>query len=212
MVLERNANKPATKRQLFALFLASKAAGRTHDYREDGLTMQQASELLVKFNGTKVSMQINKSAKPKRKVSADEQLKSDFREYVENHYVNAAVSTLERVLKQVSIVADDPATTKKPKQYIFFGSGCSVGWLTWDKRNKKGEKIQKLSYEMHRYAISLVAAKLGRKKVNDLQRMGAPIGAILSQDYEMNQLWLHIERGFMEKCGVKNIQTHIHYD
>lgn len=210
MVRTENASKPATKRQLWALFLASKNAGRTHDYRNDGLTMQQASELLDKFKSgaTTATATPQKSAT----VSADEQLKSDFREYVENHYVNAAVKTLERVLKQVSIVADDPATTKKPKQYIFFGSGCSVGWLTWDKRNKKGEKIQKLSYEMHRYAISLVAAKLGRKKVNDLQRMGAPIGAILSQDYEMNQLWLHIERGFMEKCGVKNIKTHIHYD
>lgn len=210
MVRTENASKPATKRQLWALFLASKNAGRTHDYRNDGLTMQQASELLDKFKSgtTTATATPQKSAR----VSADEQLKSDFREYVENHYVNAAVITLERVLKQVSIVADDPATTKKPKQYIFFGSGCSVGWLTWDKRNKKGEKIEKLSYEMHRYAISLVAAKLGRKKVNDLQRMGAPIGAILSQDYEMNQLWLHIERGFMEKCGVKNIQTHIHYD
>lgn len=210
MVRTENASKPATKRQLWALFLASKNAGRTHDYRNDGLTMQQASELLDKFKSgaTTATATPQKSAM----VSADEQLERDFREYVENHYVNAAVITLERVLKQVSIVADDPATTKKPKQYIFFGSGCSVGWLTWDKRNKKGEKIEKLSYEMHRYAISLVAAKLGRKKVNDLQRMGAPIGAILSQDYEMNQLWLHIERGFMEKCGVKNIKTNIHYD
>ena len=210
MVRTENASKPATKRQLWALFLASKNAGRAHDYREDGLTMQQASELLDKFKSgaTTATATPQKSAR----VSADEQLERDFREYVEAHYVNAAVKQLEQVLKQVSIVADDPATTKKPKQYIFFGSGCSVGWLTWDKRNKKGEKIQKLSYEMHRYAISLVAAKLGRKKANDLQRMGAPIGAILSQDYEMNQLWLHIERGFMEKCGVKNIQTHIHYD
>ena len=212
MVSEKNVNKPATKRQLFALFLASKAAGRTHDYREDGLTMQQASELLVQFNGTKVSMQVNKSAKPKRKVSADEQLERDFREYVEAHYVNAAVKQLEQVLKQVSIIQDDPATTNKPKRYIFFGSGCSIGYVTWDRRGKKGEKIDDVSRKVRQYAFSLVSKKIGKKKVDELRRMGSPVEAILYQDYEMNNLWLQVKRTFMEKCGVKNVQIHIQYD
>lgn len=210
MVRTENASKPATKRQLWALFLASKNAGRTHDYRNDGLTMQQASELLDKFKSgtTTATATPQKSAR----VSADEQLERDFREYVENHYVNAAVKQLEQVLKQVSIIQDDPTTTKKPKRYIFFGSGCSIGYVTWDRRGKKGEKIDDVSRKVRQYAFSLVSKKIGKKKVDELRRMGSPAEAILYQDYEMNNLWLQVKRTFMEKCGVKNVQIHINYD
>ena len=43
-------NTPATNRQLWALFLASKNAGEKHDYRNDNLTFEQAAELLKQFN------------------------------------------------------------------------------------------------------------------------------------------------------------------
>ena len=48
-----NANRPATSKQLFALWIASRANNCEHDYRNDNLTMQQASELLQKFNANK---------------------------------------------------------------------------------------------------------------------------------------------------------------
>jgi hypothetical protein len=52
-VRPENVNKPATSKQLWALYLASRKAGCTHDYRNDNLTMQQASDLLNKFNSEK---------------------------------------------------------------------------------------------------------------------------------------------------------------
>ena len=215
MVRLENQCKPATKRQLFALFLASKAAGSTHDYRNDGLTMQQASELLEQFN-SKRPMQVKAAdAKPiDKEEAAMQKLRDEFLEYFKKHCLNEFVGTFRRTIGIVSKVSDDPQFTPegKRKSYVFFGVGCSIGWLKYRKGNKRAERIDEACRQVRKECIKMVMDIIGKKECQMLERMGSPAEAIISQDYNMNSLWLSAKRTFMEMKGVKNVEIVVHYD
>jgi hypothetical protein len=80
-----NPNEPATKRQTFALFCMTK-----RDYRNDGLTKQQASDLIAQLKGEKGESPETKSAKPNFQAIWDEAVKAG-REAVENMAVSPAI-------------------------------------------------------------------------------------------------------------------------
>lgn len=220
--METNNQKPATKRQLWALFLASKNAGQKHDYRNDNLTFEQAAQLLIQFNErTGYSKQSsNKQSKTlsipnkSKQEQLEEKIKSDFIRFFEDKYLERYIKNLSGVLKQVSEVysADVFGNDLGGKRYIFFGSGCSVAWLKY-RKCKKYETIYEVTRStLHHECLELVCKQVGEDLCNKLHQLGSPIMAIMTQDYSFNQLSMQCLKEFLELNGAKNVQIQVWYD
>ena len=213
-----NQSKPASKKQLWALFLASKKNGCKHDYRNDNLTMQQASELLAQFNaqtaiapiGVPTTHKAPKSAADRKKTT----LESEFVEYMTNE-MQGVIAECREALKIKSVIEDDPMFTpeNKRKQYVFFGGGCGFTIIDFDKRSKVGKTIKELSSK-HRLTtfLQLFLKGFTNEEKKYFKSVGSPLSAIYYQDINVNSVYEHAVAAFMEKKGVKNVSTRTYYD
>lgn len=196
-----NLQKPATKKQLWALFAASKANGQKHDFRADNLTMQQANELLKKFNS-------NKPTAMPPKQSKDAKLEKEFIDFMTDK-MQGIINTAKEAIKYQSILEDDPTIftdPKKRKTYAFIGFGCGISVINYDKRSKIGAKILDLSRK-HRNTTFLkqFLKAFTQKEINYFQRIGCPLQALYNQDIRIGASYQHYVASFMEKQGVKNV-------
>lgn len=210
-VREENANKPATPKQLFALYVASKKHGQPHDYRGDNLTMQQASELLNKFNSVgNIGVGVTTKAAKAPKVSKEKNLEKEFISYMSKR-MESIIATARQALKIKSVVEDDQKffpNKKDRKQYACFGFGCGISIIKFDKRSKVGRQIEELSSK-HRMTtfLKMFLNGFSAKEINYMQSVGFPLSAMYYQDYQIGRSYMGAVMSFMESKGVKNLHV-----
>lgn len=189
----KDENAPATKKQLWALYLATKK-----DYRNDNLTIKQASELLQ-------NAQKDSNYQQKNKVN----INKDLLKFLKNN-AERAFKNMKSSLGQESIIKDDPMAHQSGKRYCFFGSGCGFAWLEYDKRNKVITKIvetaNKLKDEFDKYILSKFFTT---KDLEYYKSKGWPLQAMQAQDMNYNTVFWSIVKDYIEskkinsKCYVK---------
>ena len=210
-IKQENLDKAATKKQLFALYVASKKHGCTHDYRGDNLTMQQASELLNKFNSVgNIGVGVTTKAAKAPKVSKEKKLEKEFIEYMSKR-MESIIATAKSALKIKSVVEDDPQffpNKKDRKQYAFFGFGCGISIIQYDKRSKVGKQIEELSHK-HRMTtfLQMFLKGFSAKEINYMESVGFPLSAMYYQDYQIGRSYMGAVMSFMESKGVKNLHV-----
>lgn len=212
-VNETNANKAATRKQLWALYCITKK-----DYRNENLTMQQASELIEKFNAAKVVGNIGvnnmptttKVARPKKPS-----LEQEFISYMTER-MQGVIAICKDAIKIKSVVEDDKkifTDASKRKQYAFFGYGCGISIIKFDKRSKLGKTIIELSSK-HRNSTFLKVFLKGftKEQVNYFHEVGFPLEAMYIQDIRISGKYENAVADFMREKGVKNVHVHTYYD
>lgn len=208
---ESNAQKQASKRQLWALYTLSKKCGEKHDYRQDSLTMSQASELIKKFNA-KVTLGetigVGETAKvqqrPRKKTLEDE-----FLAYM-TESMEGVIAAARRALKIQSVVEDDPSFTPKDKckKYAFFGYGCGITIIKFDQRSKVGKEIIELSAKHKQTTfLSMFLKDFSKEEIRYYQNVGCPLQALYSQDLQINLAYQQAVASFMIRKGVRNVST-----
>ena len=139
-ITNKNAERPASKKQLWALYCLTKK-----DYRKQDLTMLDASKLIEQFNASKVvsKMGVNDTPNQVRKTSVKAKkptLEQEFISYMEEK-IQGIIAICKQAIQIRSVVEDDPTffpNKKDKKQFAFFGFGCGITIIYYDKRSNKG--------------------------------------------------------------------------
>ena len=197
-ITENNAEKLATRKQLWAIYCLSKK-----DYRGKDLTMLDASVLIKRLQSEK-SANSTATPKPKKKT-----LETEFIEYMTDK-MQGVIATAKEALQIKSVVETDPMFTdpKKMKQYAFFGFGCGISVINFDKRSKIGAQIKELGSK-HRMStfLKMFLKAFTAKEIKYFESVGCPLSAIYYQDIRINGEYEHAVASFMESKGVKNVRV-----
>lgn len=172
-LLDENKNKPATKKQLWALFCATKI-----DHRDKGLTMGQAHEMLKEANENRP----NKPSKHSNIVEAQ------ILNYMKEN-VNEVTEKFNEVIGVRSVIESEVDPDDNPR-YGFVGFGCGFAWVNYDKRSK----VAKSLFDGKDSPFDRAVAKfrtwfestIDKKVKRDLEKFGCPVSAIIYQDMDMN--------------------------
>lgn len=217
-IKEENRNKPATKKQLWALYVASRKNGQTHDYRADNLTMQQASALLQGFNAKTAIAKIGVNDAPNAKaqhtithrVSKGNKLENDFLSYMGKR-MEGIIATAKQAIQIKSVVEDDKeifSNKKDRKQFAFFGFGCGITVIQYDKRSKKGKQIEELASKHHFTTfLDMFLKGFTKEQIAYLDKVGCPLSAMFMQDIRISGAYERAVASFMIEQGVKNVRT-----
>jgi hypothetical protein len=207
-ITEKNAERPASKKQLWALYCLTKK-----DYRGQDLTMFDASKLIERFNASKVVSKIGvNDTNQVRKISVKAKkptLEQEFISYMAEQ-IQEIIATCKQAIKIKSVVEDDPTfcpNKKDKKQFVFFGFGCGITIIDFDKRSKKGKVIKELSNK-HRMTTFLKMFLKGftTKEIKYFENVGFPLQAMYYQDIKISAAYEHAVASFMTKQGVKNVR------
>lgn len=182
-VLNEDADEPATKKQLWALFCIYKK-----DFRNQGLTKGEASELIKKGSSERPAKSTGKS------------LEDKICEHIETVLKPKLDKKMESAFDTKSVVGDaDMEGNLIPgrKRYKFFGGGCGFAWIKYDKRNKKlGEVIDKyLDVYRHKYWDKYCKEYI--RKFNEKE-----MGGVLSQDLDIQYTIKQAALDFAESIGI----------
>lgn len=207
-VNETNANRAATKKQLWALYCITKK-----DYRNENLTMQQASEMIEKFNAAKVVGNIGVNNMPTTtKVERPKKpsLEQEFISYMTDK-LQGVINICKDAIKIKSVVEDDPTIftdESKRQKYVFFGFGCGISIIKFDKRSKLGKVILELSTK-HRNTTFLNVFLKGftTKQITYFENVGFPLQAMYNQDIRIGAAYESAVAEFMRNKGVKNVSV-----
>lgn len=208
-ITEKNAEHPASKKQLWALYCLTKK-----DYRGQDLTMFDASNLIEQFNASKVVSKIGVNDTPNqvRKTSVRTKkptLEQEFISYM-GEQIQGIIDTCKQAIQIKSVVEDDPAffpNKKDRKQYAFFGFGCGITIIHFDKRSKKGKLIKELSSKHHMTTFLKMFLKgFTKKEIKYFENVGCPLQALYYQDVRISSTYEHAVASFMRKQGVKNVR------
>ena len=201
-ITEQNAQKAATRKQLWALYCLTKK-----DYREEGLTMSDASKLIESLNNAKSNVP---KAAPKKKSLEDE-----FIDYMGKE-MQGIIETCKEEMKIKSGIEDDPSiftNAAKRKSYVFFGVGCGISVLTFDKRSKIGKQIKELSSKHHMTTFLKMFLKgFTAKQIRYMEEVGFPLQAMYYQDLRIGAKYQWAVASFMEHKGVKNVRVKTYDD
>jgi len=162
-------NLPATKKQLYALWCITK-----EDYRNKGLTISEASELISKYKQTQ--------SNSKKDIN--------YEEDIYNYLVSQHEDIYNVFTKEIGIGSELVDEFNSTNRYILLGSGCGFTWVEYDKRSRVAKMLFE-KYDTPLYsAISKYKAyfisKISIELKNKLQQIGNPLGAILGQNMEIN--------------------------
>jgi hypothetical protein len=213
-VNETNANRAATRKQLWALYCITKK-----DYRNENLTMQQASEMIEKFNAAKVVGNIGVNNMPtSTKVVAKPSkptLEQEFISYMTER-MHGVIAVCKDAIKIKSVVEDDATIftdASKRNKYAFFGFGCGISIIKFDKRSKLGKTILELGAK-HRNTTFLQMFLKGftKEQINYFHEVGFPLEAMYNQDIRISGKYENAVADFMREKGVKNVHVHTYYD
>lgn len=190
-----NVNEMATSRQLFALWLAG---GKAHDYRNDNLTKEQASELLDQFN----KKSGYKSAK--KMSEKNEQAKKGLAEELEDYLVAHFDEFFESVTKSMKMKSVVEVESRgETHRYAFIGCGCSISWFTYRKNNKKAEELAETARKLMRGKIErMFVNKFTKEEQAYYRSIGCPLEAIYSQDYGINSKLYSLVVRFAKEKGI----------
>lgn len=198
-ITENNAEKLATRKQLWAIYCLSKV-----DYRGKDLTRLDASNLIQRLKAEKAANNTQSTPKPKKKS-----LEKEFIEYMTDK-MQGVINTAKEALQVKSVIETDPMFTDKKnmKSYAFFGFGCGITIIDFDKRSKVGKEIKELGSK-HRMTtfLNMFLKAFTQKEINYYQSVGCPLSAIYYQDIRINGAYEHAVASFMEMKGVKNVRT-----
>ena len=158
-----------------------------------GLTIESASAMLKELNAHK---QTTAQAKPKT-----DKLESEFLQYM-SEKMQGIVSTARDALQVKSVVEDDPMFTdkNKQKQYAFFGFGCGMTIIDFDKRHR-------MSTFLNQFMSAFTP-----KERQYYESVGCPLSALYYQDIRISGAYDYAVADFMEYKGVKNVRTRTYYD
>ena len=214
-ITNKNAERPASKKQLWALYCLTK-----NDYRGQGLTMFDASKLIEQFNASKVVAKIGVNDTPNQEKqtsakSKKQTLEQQFIAYM-TEQMQGIIATCKEAIKVKSVVEDDPAFTpnkKDRKQYAFFGFGCGFTIIDFDKRSKKGKLIIELASK-HQMTTFLKMFLKGytAKEIKYLENVGFRLQAMYCQDIKITAAYENAVASFMTKQGVKNVRCRTYDD
>lgn len=204
-ITENNAEKLATRKQLWAIYCLSKK-----DYRGQDLTRLDASNLIQRLKAEKDANETQSAPKPKKTS-----LEQEFLEYMTDK-MQSVISTAKKALEIKSVVEDDPTIftdEKKRQKYMFFGFGCGITIIDIDKRSKVGKQIKELSakHQMTTF-MSLFLNAFTKKEQDYFASVGAPLTAIYAQDIAINNTYDSAVAQFMRNKGVKNVIVRNYYD
>jgi hypothetical protein len=203
-ISENNAEKLATRRQLWAIYCLSKK-----DYRGQDLTRLDASNLIQRLKDEKAANETQSAPKPKKTT-----LEKEFIDYMTDK-MQAVINTAKEALQLKSVVADDPNYTdpKKCKSYAMFGFGCGFTIIDFDKRSKVGKQIKELSskHQMTTF-LNMFLKAFTKQEIEYFQKVGCPLTALYYQDIRINGAYDRYVASFMENKGVKNVRTRTYYD
>jgi len=207
-ITEKNAERPASKKQLWALYCLTKK-----DYRNQDLTMLDASNLIKQFNASKVVSKIGvndtKNQVTKTSVKTKKPtLEEEFISYMENE-IKEIIAICRQAIQIKSVVEDDAEffpNKKDRKQYAFFGFGCGFTIIDFDKRSKKGKLIKELSTKHHMTTFLKMFLKgFTAKEIKYFESVGSPLQALYYQDIRISSTYEHAVASFMREKGVKNV-------
>lgn len=202
-ITENNAERPATRKQLWAIYCLSKK-----DYRGQDLTMLDASVLIKRLQGEKSA---NSTTTPtaKKSLTKEQKLEKEFISYMTDK-MQGVIATAKEALQIKSVIETDPMFTdpKKMKQYAFFGFGCGISVINFDKRSKVGAQIKELGSK-HRMStfLKMFLKAFTAKEIKYFESVGCPLSAIYYQDIRINGAYEHAVASFMESKGVKNVRV-----
>lgn len=182
----------ATKKQLWALYCLTKK-----DYRNSGLSKEEASNLLSELIG-------DKETKKDKPVKAQISLKEELIQYL-NSNISKIVEAAKDSLKIESVVMNDTRFVKDDgKRYAFVGFGCAFVWIEFDKRSKKAKEIYEIARQI-RYGYAATFEKQFDKEVVEYYKnIGCPLQALFQQDENIQNAYFWIITEFMKYKGVKN--------
>ena len=214
-ITEKNAERPASKKQLWALYCLTKK-----DYRGQGLTMFDASKLIEQFNASKVVAKIGVNDTPNQVKqtsvrSKKQTLEQQFIAYM-SEQIDGIIATCKQAIQIKSIVEDDPKFTpnkKDRKQFAFFGFGCGITIIDFDKRSKKGKLIKELSskHQMTTF-LKMFLKGFTAKEIQYFENVGFPLQAMYCQDIKITATYEPAVASFMTKQGVKNVRCRTYDD
>lgn len=192
----------ASKKQLWALYCITK-----HDYRNDNLSYEEASELIKKYGDSNY-----KKEKSTMKTKKSVNIKTELVNYFKENILSEVVDSLKESLGIKSCVEEDLTHMKgtgkngKAKQYVMRGFGCSISWLKYDKRSKLAKEIEDAFYDLRMTKFAdLVEKQFPVKLRHQLEREGNPLRAIYWQDYSVNSTLFYGIVEFAKSKGVKKI-------
>ena len=190
---ENNAERPATKKQLWAIYCLSKK-----DYRGQDLTMLDASNLIKRLKA---------AASNNETTSKRDNLEDEFIAYMSEE-MQGVIDTAKEALQIKSIIETDPSVTDKKnmKSYAFFGFGCGISIIKFDNRSKVGKRINELgnTHRMTTFLNQFMNA-FTPKEIKYFESVGCPLSAIYYQDIRISSTYEHAVASFMRKKGVKNV-------
>ena len=199
-ISENNAEKLATRKQLWAIYCLSKK-----DYRGQDLTRLDASVLIQRLKAEKSANAAQSAPKP-RKTS----LEKEFIDYMTDK-MQGVINTAKDALQIKSVVEDDPTIftdEKKRQRYAFFGFGCGITIIKYDKRSKVAKQIEELGNK-HRTTtfLKMFLKAFTQKEINYFDSVGCPLSAIYYQDIRISAAYEHAVASFMTHKGVRNVRT-----
>ena len=198
-ISENNAEKLATRKQLWAIYCLSKK-----DYRGEELTRLDASILIKRLLAEKATNDTQTTPKSKKQT-----LEEEFISYMTDR-MQGVIDTAKEALQIKSVVADDPQFTSKDKQksFVFFGFGCGITIIKFDKRSKVGKQIEELASK-HRMTtfLNMFLKAFTQKEIDYYQSVGFPLNAMYYQDIRISGTYQSAVASFMTHKGVKNVHT-----
>ena len=182
-VLKEDADEPASSRQLWALFCIYKK-----DFRNQGLTKGEASELIKKGSSERPAKSSGKS------------LDDKICEHIETVLKPKLDKKMASAFDNQSVVGDaDLEGNLIPgrKRYKFFGGGCGFAWIKYDKRNKKLGEVTDRYLDIYRDKYWDKYCKEYIRKFKEKE-----MGAVLSQDLDVQYTIKQAALDFAESIGI----------
>lgn len=181
--MNEDADEPATSRQLWALFCIYKK-----DFRNQGLTKGEASELIKKGSSERPAKSSGKS------------LDAKICEHIETVLKPKLDKKMASAFGNQSVVGDaDLEGNLIPgrKRYKFFGGGCGFAWIKYDKRNKKLGEVTDRYLDIYRdkYWDKYCQEYIRKFKEKEM-------GAVLSQDLDVQYTIKQAALDFAESIGI----------
>jgi hypothetical protein len=202
-------NKQASPRQTWVLFRITGI-----DYRNANLTYKQADKLIKEYNAKNGYQKPLKTSKNEQKTHTSKMtLEAEFIKYItDNMYKVVEACNDEKQIK--SVVKNDTKYMKdNGKRYAFFGGGCGIVWLKYDKRCKLAKEIDELDNKHYlKTFTSIFESHFSKDVVKYHDSVGFPIGAMFQQSLQTKLAYYDIVRSFMLLKGVKKVSIEYRYD